>query len=96
MIITPSLPCVAPPVDTWKAMINGKEIDYSLSITMPFLTPQNLTGFPAVAVPMGFSSFGMPISLQIIGMPEKEAVILKAAHTFQEHTSEIQSKTPSL
>ena len=94
LILTPALPCIAPPIDSLKAVINSKEVDYSLGITLPFLTPQNLTGCPAVAVPMGFSREGMPVSLQIIGRPWEEGEVLRAAHAFEEATPEIRSRRP--
>lgn len=96
VIATPSLPCVAPPVDTWKATINGKEIDYSGSITRPFLTPHNMTGCPSIAVPMGFSKDGLPFSIQIIGRLWEEAEVLRAAHAFEVNTPGLRSKSPSI
>ena len=96
VIAAPSLPCVAPPVDTWKATINGKEIDYSGSITRPFLTPHNMTGCPSIAVPMGFSADGLPFSIQIIGRLWEEAEVLRAAHAFEKDMPELRYKSPSI
>lgn len=96
VILTPALPCVAPPVDTLKALINGEEVDYSLAITMPFLTPQNLTGCPAVVIPMAFSKEGLPVSLQIIGRPWEEAEVLRAAHAYEEATPEMRRRRPPI
>jgi Asp-tRNA(Asn)/Glu-tRNA(Gln) amidotransferase A subunit family amidase len=39
----------------------------------------NLLGFPAVVVPMGYSSEGMPIGVQIVGRPWEEEVVLAVA-----------------
>ena len=96
VIITPSLPCIAPAVDTWRATINGAQVEYGSSITRPFLTPHNLTGCPSIAVPMGFSSGGMPVSLQIIGRHWEEIEVLRAGHAYQEATPDIRSKHPVL
>jgi aspartyl-tRNA(Asn)/glutamyl-tRNA(Gln) amidotransferase subunit A len=56
-------------------------------ILTPGYTPQwNFTGLPAVAVPCGFSSDGLPLSMQIIGRPFAEATVLKVADAFQRLT----------
>ncbi|MBT3351813.1 MAG: amidase [Nitrospinaceae bacterium] len=94
VIVTPTLPCVAPPIDTWKAVINGKEVDYTGAITRPFLTPHNMTGCPSIAVPMGFSKDGLPVSVQIIGRHWAEAEVLRAAHAFEVNSPDLLSKSP--
>lgn len=45
--------------------------------------PVNLTGLPAVSLPCGFSSDGMPIGLQIIGNALADGEILAAANAFE-------------
>ncbi len=97
VILTPALPCIAPKADNLKATINGKEVDYSLDQTMPFLTPQNMTGCPSLVVPMGFSAKdGMSVSLQIIGRRWEEAEVLRAGHAYEEATPEIRARRPVL
>ncbi len=46
----------------------------------------NTTGFPALSVPMGFDRDRMPLSLQIIGRPFADDVVLAAGHGYQQHT----------
>jgi Asp-tRNA(Asn)/Glu-tRNA(Gln) amidotransferase A subunit family amidase len=43
----------------------------------------NLLGFPAVVVPMGYSSDGMPIGVQIVGRPWEEEVVLAVAEKLE-------------
>ena len=43
----------------------------------------NLAGVPAISVPSGFSSEGLPIGLQITGKHFDEATILKTAHNLE-------------
>lgn len=96
IIVTPSLPCIAPLIETKTTRINGKEVPYSLAITMPFLTHQNMTGFPALAVPMGFSAVGLPTSIQFIGPPWEEAQVLRAGHAFEQATPELRARRPTI
>jgi Asp-tRNA(Asn)/Glu-tRNA(Gln) amidotransferase A subunit family amidase len=39
----------------------------------------NLTGFPAIAVPAGYDSAGLPISCQFMAKPWAEALLLRIA-----------------
>ncbi|MBW1945212.1 MAG: amidase [Deltaproteobacteria bacterium] len=94
-LITPALPCVAPPIDTLMTRINGREVPYDFP-HRPFLTVHNITGFPALVTPMGFSREGMPLSLQIVGGPWCEATILRVAHAYEQATPDIRASRPSL
>lgn len=49
----------------------------------PFTAIFNLTGQPAISVPVGLTSKGLPIGLQIVGPRGGEAAILKAAAAFE-------------
>jgi aspartyl-tRNA(Asn)/glutamyl-tRNA(Gln) amidotransferase subunit A len=57
--------------------------------------PFSLLGWPAIALPCGFSSEGMPISLQIVGRPFAEGVILTVAHAYEQAT-EWHSRRPPI
>jgi aspartyl-tRNA(Asn)/glutamyl-tRNA(Gln) amidotransferase subunit A len=48
-----------------------------------FTYPFNFTGQPAASVPCGFNSEGLPIGLQIIGRRLDDALVLRAAATFE-------------
>jgi aspartyl-tRNA(Asn)/glutamyl-tRNA(Gln) amidotransferase subunit A len=49
-------------------------------------TPFNLTGTPAISVPMGFCSQGLPIGLQVVGRAFDEAMVYRVAHAYQAAT----------
>ena len=51
-----------------------------------FVAPQTLAGIPAISVPCGFSTEGMPLGLQIIGPQWGEETILKVAHAYEQAT----------
>jgi len=47
----------------------------------------NYLGVPALALPCGFDSRGLPLSLQLVGRPFSEALLLAAGRAFQRATS---------
>lgn len=55
----------------------------------------NLAGLPAISVPCGFTSEGLPIGLQLIGQPFQEANLLAIAHAY-ERAHDWNTKHPSL
>ena len=46
----------------------------------------NVTGSPAVSVPVGFSKAGLPLAMQIVGKPFSEAMIYRVAHAYERAT----------
>lgn len=48
-------------------------------LTAPF----DVTGFPAISIPGGFTSDGLPIGIQLVAQKWNESCILRAAHQFQ-------------
>jgi aspartyl-tRNA(Asn)/glutamyl-tRNA(Gln) amidotransferase subunit A len=49
--------------------------------------PFNLMGAPALAVPTGFSSSGLPLSMQIVAKNFDEAMIYRVAHAYEQATN---------
>jgi aspartyl-tRNA(Asn)/glutamyl-tRNA(Gln) amidotransferase subunit A len=49
-----------------------------------FTVPASLAGLPAISVPCGFDSRGLPVGLQITGNHFAEAKLLGAAHRYQQ------------
>ena len=45
--------------------------------------PANLAGLPAISIPCGFDTKGLPIGLQLIGNVLEENRILNAANIFE-------------
>ncbi len=50
-----------------------------------FTVPANVIGIPALSLPCGLDSNGLPIGFQLIGAPFQEAKILNLAHIYQKN-----------
>ncbi len=61
----------------------------------PFSFPFNLTQQPAISVPCGFSKEGLPIGLQLVGPMQREDIVLRAAHAYQQ-ASDFHLRRPPL
>jgi aspartyl-tRNA(Asn)/glutamyl-tRNA(Gln) amidotransferase subunit A len=46
----------------------------------------NLTGGPALSVPVGFSKAGLPLAMQIVGRPFTEALVYRVAQAYEQAT----------
>jgi aspartyl-tRNA(Asn)/glutamyl-tRNA(Gln) amidotransferase subunit A len=83
--VLPVLPIRTPrvnEVDPASAHFNPRVL-YALSRFTRFV---NYLGLPALAVPAGFDSGGMPVGLQLIGRPGSEALLLEIAVQLQQRT----------
>jgi aspartyl-tRNA(Asn)/glutamyl-tRNA(Gln) amidotransferase subunit A len=54
--------------------------------------PANLAGLPAISVPCGFDSQGLPIGLQLITGVLEEAKLLQVAHQYEQAALVMQSR----
>jgi aspartyl-tRNA(Asn)/glutamyl-tRNA(Gln) amidotransferase subunit A len=91
--LLPTYPCVTGPIETEVTKVNGQKKSLRF-IGGPLTSSHNFTGVPAIAVPSGFSPDGLPVSLQILGSPWSEGLLLRIAHAFEEATPEIRSRRP--
>ena len=46
-------------------------------------SPSNATGLPAMSIPCGFTTTGLPIGVQLIGRPFEEALLFQVAHGYE-------------
>lgn len=87
VILAPATPYPAPPMDSSEVAVEGGTLDVHLGGPARLMVPANLAGLPALALPAGFSSDGMPIGIQIIGPAWSDEVLLALGRAFQEATS---------
>ncbi len=83
LLLTPTMPLTAFPL--------GKDFPETVAgqcrpnlLWTPFTYVFNLTGQPAITVPCGWSSEGLPVGLQIVGRRYDDATVLRAARAFEQ------------
>jgi len=86
ILLTPTCPTTA--------FLKGDFVNDPLSMYLSDLltVPANLAGLPAISIPCGFDSKGLPIGLQLIGNVLEEDRILNAAHIFEIDAQVIKKK----
>ncbi|MCE2687429.1 MAG: Asp-tRNA(Asn)/Glu-tRNA(Gln) amidotransferase subunit GatA [Rickettsiales bacterium] len=81
-ILTPATPNSAFPIDSSKNLTSQDPIKIYLNDM--FTIPANLAGLPAMSVPAGFDSDGLPLGLQIISKHFDEQTMLNVALAIEE------------
>jgi len=57
--------------------------------------PFNVTGYPALCVCSGFGPGGLPVSVQIVGKPFQDAMVLRVGDAFEKATQS-RSRRPAM
>jgi Asp-tRNA(Asn)/Glu-tRNA(Gln) amidotransferase A subunit family amidase len=84
LFLTPAMECVAfEHGRTGPATIGGEPIGDFYDDYCHFCYPFNLTGQPAMSVPMGIAESGLPVGLQIVGRRFADDTVLRAAAAWE-------------
>jgi len=87
LLYLPLVPFPVPTIaETDVEQKGGEEVLGVVGRMTQFTRPINLLGLPALSVPCGFCSKGLPIAFQLVGHPFDEATLLRAADAFQQVT----------
>jgi aspartyl-tRNA(Asn)/glutamyl-tRNA(Gln) amidotransferase subunit A len=92
LLALPTVPFTVPTIDECNAGwldIDGKKIrrqDERGGADSLCAIPFNVTGFPSMSVPCGFSHAGTPIGMQIASGPFQEELIFRVAHAYEQAT----------
>jgi len=78
VVMTPVMGGTALPIRRWEGR-GAISTVLGMSRFYPYCVPWNHLGNPAMSVPAGFASDGMPLAVQIIGRPGDEATLLSLA-----------------
>jgi Asp-tRNA(Asn)/Glu-tRNA(Gln) amidotransferase A subunit family amidase len=85
VLVTPTTPIPPPTLAELKQspdLLRPREI-----LMLRNTRPVNVWGLPAISVPCGFTTAGLPIGLQIIGPSWGEARVLHLAHAYEQATA---------
>jgi aspartyl-tRNA(Asn)/glutamyl-tRNA(Gln) amidotransferase subunit A len=93
LLAGPMEPVTAPELLSTEVQAGGHTIGTTAALTQ-YSRPYNITGFPAISVPCGFSDTGLPIGLQLAGRPFEELTVLRAAHAYEQATDWHQRRPP--
>jgi aspartyl-tRNA(Asn)/glutamyl-tRNA(Gln) amidotransferase subunit A len=73
--------------------VGEEEIDWGQGVTEPLMNtfaritaPGNVVGLPAIAMPCGFSSGGLPLGFQAIGRPFEESTVIRLCDAYERMT----------
>lgn len=84
LLLTPTVPFPAPPIDKREFTIDGR--DYTERDIAALTIPINHARVPALTLPGGFSTENLPIGLTFMGRPFEEATVLRAGYAYEQAT----------
>jgi aspartyl-tRNA(Asn)/glutamyl-tRNA(Gln) amidotransferase subunit A len=87
VIVMPTLTRTAIPIEERlfePIEIEGEKVDTVRRAWYPYTHPFNLTGHPAMTLPCGFHSDGLPMAIQLVGRRGEDARLLRVAALFEQ------------
>jgi aspartyl-tRNA(Asn)/glutamyl-tRNA(Gln) amidotransferase subunit A len=84
VLVTPTTPIPAPAIADLKR--NPDALRPCELVLLRNTRPANVWGLPAISIPCGFTSAGLPIGLQIIGPHWREERVLQLAYAYEQAT----------
>ena len=82
-IVCPTLPLTAFPIEgDMQVLLRGKPED-GLTMCTYHTRLANLTGGPALSIPVGLAADGMPAGMMIMGAQGKDLDVLKIGHVYE-------------
>jgi aspartyl-tRNA(Asn)/glutamyl-tRNA(Gln) amidotransferase subunit A len=80
--------CIVTPTSPTPAFKIGEKIEDPLKMYLSdiYTISANLAGLPAISIPCGFTSKGLPVGLQILARPFNEEMLFRVAYTYEQNT----------
>ena len=83
LLVAPGSAIVAPKIGQTRILQEGGDAVDVVSAILRFTSPFDVTGQPALAIPTGLSSDGLPIAMQIVGRPFGEVEVIQVAAAYE-------------
>jgi len=88
LLLAPTQPGPAPQIASGHAPVTSKaDAAARFFKRRSYTTPFNLSATPAISVPCGFTTTGLPLGLQIAGRRYDDATVLRAAWAYEHATA---------
>ena len=84
VLLSPTLSHPAPPLGYFGTDVDSIDVLMKLNSYVNFTTTQNITGAPAISLPLGLSKQGLPIGVQFAAMLGEERKLLELAFELEE------------
>jgi len=78
----------------WPSELAGRKMD-SYHRWMEVVVGVTLAGVPAISVPAGFDTRGLPMGIQLVGPPRGELAVLQLAHAYDAATQWVRRRQPA-
>ena len=88
LIVLPANVAGAPPHGESTIEVNGQPHPVQM-VCSRYNRISNITGFPAIVIPVGATDEGLPIGLQLVGPPLSETRLLAVAHALEQQLGNI-------
>jgi amidase len=79
----------------WPRQIAGRTMD-TYHRWMEAVIPVSMSGLPALNVPAGFSSTGLPMGIQLIGPQRGDLPVLQLGHAYEQASPHARTRSPLL
>ena len=86
VIVLPTSPTVAPLLPAEAGITSQEDARSRIAGVRNFTGAFNVAGVPALSIPCGFSDGNLPLSLQIVGRPMADGLLMRVAHAYQQAT----------
>jgi len=85
LLVTPTLPMLPPPLGTFDSPpenpLHG--VLFAASV-IPFVVPFNISGQPAISLPLYWSDDGLPVGVQLVAAQGREDLLVRIASQLEE------------
>jgi aspartyl-tRNA(Asn)/glutamyl-tRNA(Gln) amidotransferase subunit A len=94
VLVTPTEPVAAPAVGAGTVTRPDGTAEEITQALVRLTLPADLTGQPALSVPVGLDPAGLPLGMQVIGRPFDEATVLRVGQAYEDASDTVGRLAP--